>query len=55
LTIVVLAMASAPMPAPVAGGALVYGVGLLAIAAARTGGRRRDPRTLITALVGTGS
>jgi O-antigen/teichoic acid export membrane protein len=56
LTIVVLAMASAPMPAPVAGGALAYGVGLLAIAAVKAGrARRRDPRALITALVGSGS
>lgn len=54
MTVVVMAMAKAPMPAPVAAGALAYGVGLLVIAALRTRGRR-DPKALLTAIVGTGS
>jgi O-antigen/teichoic acid export membrane protein len=55
MIVVVMAMASAPMPVPVAGGVLAYGVGLLAIAALRTRSGRRDPKALMTAIVGTGS
>lgn len=55
MAVVVMAMSSAPMPVPIVGGALAYGVGLLAIAALRTRRGGRDPKALLTAIVGTGS